>query len=187
MYQINEELVSKMAPEDQKKVRDYAAQQQAEFERREAEAKKRKEEEYLRKYPTLKSIFDRIKGGTKYKEDIKRSVLKRIHICLAYLRTPEDVAELKADQITVDLALTMLGRAQAVNMMVEDIGRILQDTFGYSCIRIYPREMIELREQCKKQAALAEKLVWSVTLQMTKKEGTYEPKAEVPAGEPVSG
>jgi len=186
MIHLSEELISKMPPEEQKKVRDYAAQQQAEFEKQEAEAQKREEEAYLRKYSTLKSIFDRIKD-TEYKESIKRAILKRVHICLAYLRTPEDVQEFKADQITVDLALTILGRAQAVNMMIEDIGKILQDTCGYSMLRIFPREMVELREHSKKQAALAEKLLWSVTLQMVKKEGTYEPKAKVPAGEPVSG
>jgi hypothetical protein len=185
---INEELISKMSPEDQKKVREYAAQQQAEFEKREAEAQRQKEEAALRKYPTLKSIFDRIKGkGTNYSKEIKRAVLKRTHICLTYLRMPEDMMEFKADQITLDFALLMLGRVQAINMMVEDIGRILQDAFGYSLIRVYPREMVQLRELSKKQAELAQKLVWSVTFQMVKKEGTYEPKAEVPAGESVSG
>jgi hypothetical protein len=187
MIQVNQELLDKMPPEDQAAALARVEQLKKAEEEKEAQAAKAKEEAYLRKYPTLRSIFDR--KSVANSGHLKQAVLKRIHICLTYLRTPdvESVRELKDDQITVDLAVSILGRTQATNMMIEDIGKILQDACGYSVLRIFPREMIELREHCKKQAALAEKLLWSVTLQMVKKEGMYEPKAKVPAGEPVSG
>ena len=72
---------------------------------------------------------------------------------------------------TLEYSLGLMGRAEMSLKLIEEIGRILQDATGYTFIKIYPREAIELRDHMKERYMLAEELVRAITFQKIKEDG----------------
>ena len=165
---INEELVSRMPAEEQEKIRAEMALKKKEIEKQEAETKRQYE---LRKHPTLQELFKKINAPTV--PHIRNAVLKRIHIILDYLRMPALPNEMEPD---LEYSLGLLGRAEISLKLIEEIGTILQDVTGYTFIKVFPREMVELRDHIKAQQKLATKLVLAITFNKVKETGIYEPK-----------
>jgi hypothetical protein len=168
---INEELVSRMPVEVQEKIRIDIALKKKELEEQEAEKAKTKRQYELRKHPTLQELFKKINAPTV--PHIRNAVLKRIHIILDYLRMPALPNEMEPD---LEYSLGLLGRAEISLKLIEEIGTILQDVTGYTFIKVFPREMVELRDHIKAQQKLATKLVLAITFNKVKETGIYEPK-----------
>jgi hypothetical protein len=123
----------------------------------------------LRKYPTLKQIFDKMKLHNV--PHVKKQVLKRIHIILEYLRMPALPDDMEP---SLEYALGLMGRADMSLKLIEEIGSILQDFSPFTYIRTYPREAIELREHMRTQYKLADDLVRSIVFHKMKESGLYE-------------
>jgi hypothetical protein len=79
-------------------------------------------------------------------------------------------------ELTLEYSLGLLGRAEISLKLIEEIGTILQDVTGYTFIKVFPREMVELRDHIKAQQKLATELVLAITFNKVKETGIYEPK-----------
>ena len=176
-WTINEKLLT---PENKDEVFAYAKARQEEYEAMQAKAEKDKKDAELRKYPSIRTLFDRMK--LQNVPQVKAAVLKRFHIILEYLKTP---ALPDGMEPTMEYALSLLGRAEVSLSLIEEMAKILQDYSGYTYIRTYPREAIQLREHIRTQRKLAEDLVRAIAFNKVKEEGIYEPKTETNKGEPV--
>ena len=171
---VNEELVSRMSPEQQAEVRAEIARRKKEVEAQEARDAETKRQYELRKHPTsgdngwrrLEALFKRINAPTV--PHIRDAVLKRLHIIIAYLNMPALPSGMEP---TLEYSLGLMGRAEMSLKLIEEIGRILQDATGYTFIKVFPREAIELRDHMKERYMLAEELVRAITFQKIKEDG----------------
>ena len=175
MLVVNEELISKMSPEQQVEVQADIARRKEEIKDQEVKQAEEKKQAELRKFPPLNVVFDRIK--IRSCPHIKNAILKRIHIILDYLKMP---ALPEGIEPTLEYSLGLLGRAEISLSLIEEIGKILSDALGYSLIKIYPREAVELREHIRAQQKIANKLVLAIVFQKIKLTGMYEPKDKEP-------
>jgi hypothetical protein len=169
MLHVNEELISRMPAEDQEKIRAEIALKKEELEKQEANKAEAKRQYELRKYPTLRELFQRINAPTV--PHIRNAVLKRIHIILDYLRMP---ALPEGVEPTLEYSLGLLGRAEMSLRLIEEIGTIIQPFTGFSVIKVFPREAVELRDLMKERRRLAEELIRAITFNKIKETGIYE-------------
>lgn len=176
-WTINEKLLT---PENKDEVLAYAKARQDEYEAMQAKAEKDKKDAELRRYPTIKTLFDSMK--LRNVPHVKAAVLKRFHIILNYLRMPELPDGMEP---TMEYGLDLLGRVEVSLGLIEEMAKILQDYSSYTYIRTYPREAIQLREHLRTQRKLAEDLVRAIAFNKVKEEGIYEPKTETVSGEPI--
>lgn len=153
---------------------------QDEYADMQAKAEQARKEAELRKYPSIRTLFDSMK--LRNVPHVKGAILKRFHIILNYLKMPTPPDDMNP---SLEYALGLLGRSEICLSLIEEMAKILQDWSGYSYIKTYPREAIQLREHLRNQRKLAEDLVRAITFNRLKEEGIYEPKTETDKGEPV--
>jgi hypothetical protein len=187
-----DELLYTIDDKNQKIIQDskrsFIEEKKAEYASMEEEAAEIRRQAELRRHPTLKQLFDRMYVFEDYTgmklnniPHVKMAVLKRIHIILDYLKMPAIPDEMEP---SLEYALGLRGRADLSLELIEEIGKILQDFSGYSFIRTYPREALELREHMRTQSKLAGDLVRAIAFKKIKESGIYEPKtSSVGSGE----
>ena len=117
-WSINEKMLAGLPPERQAEAFHFIQEKQAEYATLEAQQEKDRQARLLLKHPTLKTILAKVTAPSR--ENFKRAFLSKLDFARQVLSIP-----LPDDDPTMEQALAVLGRAQALQMLMADIQKLI--------------------------------------------------------------
>lgn len=83
----------------------------------------------------------------------KKAIAKKIHLSLAC-----DVQDVGIDELCMEKAFAILGRTMVRQRLLNEALELIQNQSRYHYIRVIPKELKELKENCDKLSELSMKL-----------------------------
>jgi len=136
---------------------DWFKAQQERMYASEANTEKERLARIERMHPPIRVMFDRL--TLRNQPAVKDRVVKRLRIATGILSTT--TLGLETREPSMELALIILGRAHAVNLLLNDINMILQEATN-SRLDCLPRETWQLQQHIREEIKLAEQMVKAI-------------------------